>query len=170
MKKIIPILSGLAILIIAYGSRQFYLLYNAKFGVKKTQIKGISAKEINILIDAEFKNKSDISAKVHNQHYEVFFNNVLVLTINIDKLIHINSNGKTIIQIPIIFNPSLVVKAGMGNILDLLFDRSKIIVEIKGYLSIKVGIIELKNYKVSMKQTLQELIDIAKKPKEGEEN
>ena len=163
-KAIIPILSTLALLVIAYGARKFYLLYNAVFKVARVIIKTISIKEINIVVFAEIYNKSDISAIVNGQHYDVFFNNELVSKIDAKELIHINSNGKTIIPISINFNPSAVLNTGINNLANILLDRTKINIEIKGQLSLKIGIVELKNYKVNVKYTLQELINISKQP------
>ena len=165
MKKyIIPVLSGVALLTLAYGARQLYLLYNAKFRVIKTKIKNISSNDISITMYGELENKSDISAVVNGQHYNVFFNKELVSTINAKDVIHINSNGKTIIPISISFNPLAILKTGLSNLANLLLDRTKINIDIKGQLSIKAGIISLKNYKIDMKYTLQELIDISKEP------
>lgn len=164
-KAIIPILSGLAVLVLAYGARQFYLLYKATFKVIRTKIKTISASQISLVIFAEIDSKSDVSAVVNGQHYDVFLNNELVSRIDAIERIHINSNGKTVIPININFNPSAVIKTGIANLANLLLDRSKVVIEIKGYLSMKVGIVELKNYPVNIKYTLQELIDISKEPK-----
>lgn len=164
-KAIIPILSGLAVLVLAYGARQFYLLYKATFKVVRTKIKAISSGQISLVVFAEIDSKSDVSAVVNGQHYDVFLNNELVSRIDAIERIHINSNGKTIIPININFNPSAVIKTGVANLANLLLDRSKVVIEIKGYLSMKVGIVELKNYPVNIKYTLQELIDISKEPK-----
>lgn len=165
MKKAVIVLSGLALITLAYGARQFYLLYNATFKVIKTRIKTITSNEISIVVFAEIENKSDISAIVNGQHYDVFFNNELVSQIDAAEVIHINSNGKTIIPISINFNPAAVIKTGLANLANLLLDRTKINIDIKGHLSLKAGIVELKNYKVDVKYTLQELIDISKEPK-----
>lgn len=163
-KAVIPILVGLGALVLAYGVRQFYLLYKATFKVIKTKIKTITSNQISIVVFGELESKSDVSAVVNGQHYDVFLNNELVSRIDAKDLIHINSNGKTIIPIDINFNPASVVKTGLNNLVNLLLDRTKVNIEIRGYLSMKVGIVELKNYKVNIKYTLQELIDISKEP------
>lgn len=163
-KAIIPILSGLAILVFAYGARQFWLLYNATFKVVKTRIKTITAGKISLTLLTEINSKSDVSAVINGQHYEVFFNDKLVSRIDGTEKIHINSNGKTLIPIDIDFNPSAIIQTGIANITNLILDRTKVNIEIKGYLSLKVGIVEMKNYPVDIKYTLQELIDISKEP------
>lgn len=163
-KAIIPILSGLALITLAYGARQFYLLYKATFKVVRTRIKSITAGQISLVIVAEIDSKSDVSAIINGQHYDVFFNNELVSRIDAVEKIHINSNGKTLIPININFNPSAIIKTGIANIANLILDRTKVTIQIKGYLSLKVGIVEMKNYPVDIKYTLQELIDISKEP------
>lgn len=168
MKKVITILSGISLLVIGYGARQLYLLYNAKIGVKMAIINMFTSQKVDMTIYAELDNKGDISAIVKGQHYEVFLNNALVSTINANQLIHINSNGKTTLPISIIFNPSSVATIGLNNLLNLLLDKTKINIEIRGYLSMEMGIIKLKNFPIDIKYTLQELIDSAKKAKEEE--
>ena len=166
MKKyLLPALFISAAALLTYGARQIYLLYAAKIKIIWVKISGISMTEISMVLFASVENKGDISAKIKNQHYEVFFNNVLVSTINSKKEIHINSNGKTLLPIAISFNPTGIMTTAIAGLADLLLDRTKVTFEIKGYLSLVTGPIVMNNFVIDMKYTLQELIDLSKEQK-----
>lgn len=156
------LLGTLAVVVTAYAARQLYLLYQASFKVVGAQIGTLSTKSIKIVLDVELDNAGDISATVSNQHYDIYLNNIQVSTIDSADIIHINSNGATIIPINIDLAPDKILKIGTQNLADLLTDRSKIVLDIIGYLSVKTGPVSLKNYPISVKYTLQQLIDMAK--------
>ncbi len=158
-------MAGITAVTAGYVSRQLYLLYNAGLKVVKAHIVSLSSSDISFVIYAEIDNKGDISASVKDQHYEVFLNNILVSRIDSPKDIHINSNGKTIIPISISFSPNKVIEIGLANLALLLLDRKSMVIEIKGYLSLTAGVINLKKYPVYIKYNMQELIDIAREPK-----
>lgn len=165
MKGFLLLITGAVVVTTGYLARQLYLLYNAAFKVEKVKVNNVSVSNISMVLIAEIDSKSDISAIVKNQHYEVFFNNSPVSVINSPEDIHINSNGKTVFPISISFAPDKVVKTGITNLLALFLDRSSISIEIKGYLSIKAGAISMNNFPIYVKYTLQELIDMSKSEK-----
>lgn len=165
MKKyLVPMLLGITAVITVYGARQIYLLYQAAFKIVGAKINKIGISGIDMILYAEIDNKGDISAQINDQHYEVFLNKTKVSTVDAKQEVHINSNGKTIIPIHVAFNPETILMAGADNILNLLTDKSKIKIEIKGNLSLKSGVISLKDYPVDITYTLQEIIDSSKQP------
>ena len=166
MKKLlVPALLTLIVAVATYGGWQLYLLYKATFKIIGTKIKNIAFNNIDIVLYTELDNKGDISAQVYEQHYDVFFNGKKVSDIDAKEIIHINSNGKSIIPIRIAFNPEKIVAEGLSNLIQILTDRSKITLQVRGYLSLKSGIVSMKKYPIDIKYTLQELIDISKEPK-----
>ena len=115
----------------------------------------------------QITNKSDLSAQIINQHYVVYFNGVVVSTIDTKDIIHLNSNGYTNIPIHILFNPKQAATVAFNNLTNFFNDKSKINFEVKGWLSIKLGTIKLKNYPIDINYTLQEILD-AKKQADAE--
>lgn len=167
MKKLlVPGLLITAAAVLVYGGRQLYLLYKAAVKIVNVKINSISTGNISLVLYAELINKGDISAVVKNQHYDVFLNNVIVSTIDSRNEIHVNSNGKTILPININFSPDKTLSIGLANLSNLLIDRAKVVLEIKGYLSLTSGPITLNNFLVNIKYTLQELIDMSKEQRE----
>lgn len=158
----ITALSAIAI----YLSRQVFLLYNATFKKQSVKVKNISLTKIDVTVYAEITNKSDISAQIINQHYNIYFNDAIVSTIDIKEKVHINSNGSTILPIHIEFNPKQAVSVLFKNLDSLFGDKSKATIKISGWLSLKAGAIQMKNYPVEISYTLQELIDAGKENKD----
>lgn len=151
-------------IVIMYGIRQLYLLYNIKFKVKNVDIKNVSLNSVNIILYVAIGNKSDISANITGQHYSILLNGVLISTLENKDMVHINSNGKTLIPINVNFSPSKII--GNINLLDIM----KNTLSIKGFFSVKIGAIDLNNYPIDLTYTLQELVDISKQPKNVEDD
>lgn len=164
----LALFGGIALLT-AYITRQFVLLYNAAYKIlkDKTQIKSIALNNIDMSVVLQITNRSDLSAQIIGQHYVVYFNDVIVSTIDIKDKVHLNSNGYTNIPIHILFNPKQAATVAFQNLTNFFNDKSKINFEVKGWLSIKLGAIKLKNYPIDIKYTLQEILD-AKKQADAE--
>lgn len=152
---IIPILIGIGSIALAYGARQFYLLKHASYRIVGFKIKGVSNSRVSILLIIEMMNKGDLSAKITDQNYTILFNERVVSKINLTNDIQINSNGSTLLPLEIDFIPQ---NFSLKNLLGI----NKSLLEIQGVLSLEMGLIHLKNYKIDVKYTIQDLIDITK--------
>lgn len=167
MKKLIGTLFfGASALIIIYGVRQFFVFYHSQYKLVKAKINDISLRVIDLVLILQITNKSDISVKINNQFYEVFLNEVKVSEIKLDDLLHISSNNNTILNIPVKINYDRILNVVQTNVLNLLTDKSKIRIEVRGHLSLNVGPVSMSNYPIDVKITLQDIINLAKKPKE----
>lgn len=158
-KTIINIITGVGAIILVYGARQFYLLYNAVAKVYGVKINSISTRSINIDLGIEIDNKSDISAIITEQNYIVYFNKVEVSKINSSGVVKFHSNGKTTFTINVLFSPD---KFFSSNILSLIANIKNAELEIKGKLSLTAGALSLKKYPIDIKYTVADLIKISK--------
>lgn len=166
MKGLLKILFlGASGIIIVYGIRQVMLLYKSAYKVVKTKINNLSITGIDIILYLQLTNKSDISAQVVNQHYDIFLNDAKISVVDLKEEVHINSNGNSILPIAINFNPSKAANIAWRNLGSLLNDKSKINITILGYLSLKVGPVKTNNYPINITYTLQDLINFKNKPK-----
>jgi len=169
MKKLIGTLFyGAGLLIVIYGIQQLVTLYHSTYKVIRTKVNKLSLTAMDIILYLQITNNSDISAQIHNEFFEVFINDKKVSEIKSSDLVHINSNGNTVLPIPIKINADQLLKVAANNISNILNDKSKIRLEIKGYLSLTAGAISLKNYPVDVNYTLQDIIDMSKATKDGE--
>lgn len=167
MKRlIVTLFYGAGLLVIIYGVKELIILYKSAYKVVRTKINKISLTTIDIILYLQITNNSDISAQIKNEFFEVFINDKKVSEIKSADLIHINSNGNTVLPIPIKINSDQLIKVAANNISNILNDKSKIKLEIKGYLSLQVGAIDLKNYAIDINYTLQDLIDMSKDKQE----
>ena len=167
MKRlIVTLFYGAGLLVIIYGVKELIILYKSAYKVVRTKINKISFTTIDIILFLQITNNSDISAQIKNEFFEVFINDKKVSEIKSADLIHINSNGNTVLPIPIKINSDQLIKVAANNISNILNDKSKIKLEIKGYLSLQVGAIDLKNYAIDINYTLQDLIDMSKDKQE----
>ena len=154
-----------SIVALAYGGWQLYLLYKSPIKIIKVNIKDLTINKINLTVFLELMNWGDVSGNIKEQNYEVFFNNEKVSTINVKDDVHLNSNGPTVFPIDINVETKKLLNNALANILNLAQNRNNITIEVKGYLSLSSGIVNLKRLPVDIKYTLQELIDISKQPK-----
>lgn len=156
---------GSMAVIIAYGAYEFYKLSKSKLELIHVQIKEFSIQKLRLVLNMELVNSSDLSAEITEQHYVVSLSGVDISTINVEgDRIHLNSNGRTLIPIDVNINTMDTLKTGLNNLSLLVGDKSKIIVGVRGHLTLKAGnLVTMKNYPINEKFTLQELLDVSKK-------
>jgi len=151
---------GLGVIgIMAYFNKQVNRLMDACFTVTGAVINQMSADNFAFTLIMNIKNKSEIDFTVTNQRYNIYINKMLVATIEKPNDIKVMGNGMTTLKIDVKFNPQDLLKQGLENIIYLLGDKKKIVIEIKGYLSLKAGIITVKDYQVDERLSLAELLN-----------
>lgn len=159
MKKIIlPTVLAIGVAVLAYGARQIYLLYNSAHRVGKMKVNDASISNINADMVIEISNDSDISAHILNQEYIVYFAGRELSRITSNTPIFFGSNSKTFIPLKINVSP---VTAILTTILGFTKSQQQQVLEIKGRLSIKAGVILLRNYEINIVYTLDELIALS---------
>src|SRR3990167_10572004 len=164
--KKIAIISGLglaAIAVMAYLNKQTTLLKNACYTIAGAIINEISLTRMIFTLILNISNKSDIDFVVTNQKYNIYVNEMLVAVIENKNDIKVNSNGMSTVNIEVSFNPQDLLQKGRQNIALLMQDKNNIIIDIKGFLSIQAGFINVKNYEIDERLSLQELLSPSKK-------
>lgn len=148
-----------------YFKRQFNKIYNAQWAFGGIRHLNIGLNRIAFTVLFNIDNTSDMSVDVSEQNYDVFINNVFVSTVKNDTNISIKSRGKSQIAFNIEFKPKDLIIAGLTNIYDLIKDKSKVTVSIKGALSISAGIVKLKKYPFELDFLLSEIVGVKEKDK-----
>lgn len=157
----IAIFGGIGIGLIAtmaYFSKQARLLQDACYTVTGAVIHQMGFNKFSFSMLVNISNKSDINFTVTNQRYNIYINKMLVAKIEREDKLVVIANGKTTVNIDVDFNPQDLLKQGMENILYLINDKEKIVIEIKGYLSLRAGMVKVKDYEVDERISLAELL------------
>lgn len=157
----ISIVGGLGLVLIAissYVAKQARLLKDACYTIVGAVIHNISYNNFSFSLLMHISNKSDINFSVSNQRYNIYINSMLVAKIEKPKIINVNAKGKTTVSIDVKFNPQDLLSKGMESIGYLIQDKTKIIIEVKGYLSLKAGVVTVKDYEVDERLTLADLL------------
>ncbi len=147
-----------------YLYKQYDKLYNALYKISSATIHNLGLSNIRITVNIKLTNKSDFSAWIINQNYDIYVNGIFVVNVKNNNRIHLNAQGDTVLPLDIEFNPEKLLSAAGKNITALLTDRSKVVFLIKGNLSLEAGALKVQSFPFDMQYTLQEIIDISKTP------
>jgi LEA14-like dessication related protein len=158
---------GLALAsIFAYLKINIDKIYNAKWEFDGIKNLIINKDFIKFTIFLKLNNKGSISLYISEQDYDVYINEVYVSKIKNNESIKIVSNGITRIPFNIkLYNKNLL-DVGIKNIPNLIINQDKINITLKGYLTIKAGIINLKKYNFEEKFNLKEILSNKDKDEE----
>lgn len=146
-----------------YFHKQSKLLASSCYAITGAIINQISFSSVNFTLLLNVKNKSDITFTVVNQKYTIFVNGMFVADIIKKDRIKVYSQNNTTLKIDVQFNPQDLLKKGLENIDLLLADKKKMVIQIKGSLSLKAGLVSLKNYQIDEVLKMSDLLDNKKK-------
>jgi len=150
---------GLGIIsVMAYVASQAKKLKDACYTLAGAMVHEISFQNFSFTLLLNISNKSDIDFVVTKQLYNIYINNMLVATIDNPEKIKVRGNGKSTINIDVSFNPQDLLKKGMENISMLIGNKDNLIIEIKGNLSLKAGIVSVNDYKVDERLSMKEIL------------
>ena len=144
-----------------YITRQYNFLYNASTKLAGATIQKLTLASVKFTAYIKLKNLGDLSVDVTEQKYDIYVGSTYVLSVTNKNKVHIKSNGSTIIPLTIEFIPKDLLVAGLQNLGSILNDTSKFVINIKGKLSFKAGILSMKDYELAMTFTLKEIIELA---------
>jgi LEA14-like dessication related protein len=164
MKKILAASGAIAGVYLLYLARQFYVVYNSPYKVSRVLIKNLTLNAVDLVLYLSITNKSDLTITVYGQHYDVLVNGTKVANVDSKNVMTLQKNNTSTLPVAMSFAPDFLLKTSLLNLATALTDKSKINIQIKGYVSAKWKSIELKNININISYTLQELIDISKKP------
>lgn len=144
-----------------YLKVQFSKIYKARWFVGGVKNLKIAADKVSFILLYNIDNKSDLSVLVSEQNYDIFINGVFVSKVSNPTDVKIISHGVSSIPLYVNFAPRDIILAGVINLNDLIKDKANIGIKIKGNLSLKAGIINLKKYQFEVEFKLS---DLTKKP------
>ena len=119
----------------------------------------LSLQRISFTLMLKVKNKSDYSAKISNQRYDVYVNDMLISKITNPGTQIINARGYSTFKIDIEFKPADLLKAGVHNIGEILYDKSKLLIDVRGLVTLESGMVKINDYKLDIRYTLAELLE-----------
>jgi len=149
------IVAGLGSL--AYLKKQFNLIKDSCYTISGGIIHTLGLTNIKMTIFFKIVNESDITIKLSDMIFNIYVNNIFVTKISKPEEQVIFSKNEAIIQLEVQFNPVDLLKAGIKNIQSIIYDKEKLIINIKGTFSAKTGGVKLRNFPIDEKITLKEL-------------
>lgn len=141
-KIIILALVVVLITVIAYVVYQLNKINKAVFQYAGAKIKSISLKKIELTLYMKMVNEGTMSVTVSNQEYDVYLNDKFVSHIKNSQPFKIKP-GVNVMPLDVYINISDVIKAGWANLSQLLTDKSKVNVSLKGNYDLKIGFIRV---------------------------
>ena len=144
--------------LIFYFRRQYKLLSDACYNITGGVIHNISADTVKLTLFFKVKNNSDLTIHIDNVEFSIFVNNLFITKIYRKEKQTILSNSDIIFQINVEFSPKELLKAGLTNIMPLITDKDKLVINIKGVYNIEAGIVKVKKVPFDEKISLKELM------------
>lgn len=160
MKKVFITIGALGL---GYGLYQYYLtqgaiLYKYKYEVVGVTIKKASLKEVELQVDVEVVNDSEISATLTNYYFDIFLNGEKVAVIqnaSVDQYLEKNG-GTSYFPMKVIIDPSKFVK---GNVVTGLLESVKnSTIEQRGYFGFKKGLLRFNKIPFSYTYKVKDFI------------
>ena len=147
-----------------YLMKQFKLLAGSCWAFSGAMVKSLAISKVELTILLKIWNRSAIDILLRSQKYNIYVNNILVSKIANVTPVTLKGKSTQTLSLDVMFNPNDLLKAGWSAITDLITDTSKILITIKGELSLKSGLIAFKTVNIETTMSLKEMTDIYKAP------
>ena len=151
--------------IAVYMKQQFNLIKDSCYTISGGIIHSLGLDSVKMTLFFKFVNDSDLTIKISDMKFNIFVNKMFVTKIERTEEQTLLSKADTIIRLDFEFNPQDLLRAGITNIANIIYDKEKLVIGIKGSFSAKTGIIKLKNFPFEEDITLKELLTPSTKPK-----
>jgi hypothetical protein len=162
------IIGGLAvagIALIAYFKRQYNLLLNACYTISGGVVHSLGLDNVKITLFFKIVNESDLTIEISDMMFNISVNKMFITKmLKPDKQI-LYSKSDAVIKIDFEFNPKDLLRAGLTNIEPILYDKEKLVINIKGTFSAKTDIVKMRNFPFDESITLKELLTPSTIPK-----
>lgn len=155
---IIGFLGISAISVISYFKKQFNLLKNACYAISGGVIHNLSLDSVKMTLFLKIVNESDLTVQLSNMNFNIYVNKMFVTNIKKDDIQTLYSLSDTIVKLDFEFNPKDLLRAGITNIEPIIYDKEKLIVTIKGSVSVKAGVLKISHFPIEEEITLKELL------------
>ena len=162
------IIGGLAVATIGvmmYFKRQFTLLSNACYTIAGGVVHSLGLDSVKITLFFKVVDESDLTIEISDMVFNIYVNKMFVTKVLKPDAQTLYSKSDTIIKLDFEFSPKDLLRAGITNIEPILFDKEKLVVEIKGTYSAKTGVVKLRNFPFDESITLKELLTPSTIPK-----
>jgi len=143
-KIIIWFLVAVLIAVITYLVTQLMKISKAPLTYVSIKIKSMSFSKIDLTAYFKLINTGTATVTVSKQEYDVFMNGKLVSHMKYSEPFII-APGENILPMEVTIGLSDAIKAGWTNLHDIVTDKSKINISLKGKRSMKIGLISLNN-------------------------
>jgi len=141
--------------------------YCYNYNIKKSKIKTVNSKTIDIEFALDFKNNSDIEAQVDGYRFDVLLNDVKISEVKSNSPVNIKPNAFTTIVVPINVSISSLLSNKLINsdtVKNLLIDRSKIMIKIIGEVSGGALGLKIKAMPLELSYSLAEMMAPSTEP------
>lgn len=142
-----------------YVIRQVNLLYNYCYAISGAIIKKISLDVVKFTILLKIQNRSDITLNLGRQEYLIYINEIYVTKVTYTEPKKLVSKTSETFPINVEFNPKDLLKAGLQNIQNIIFDKSKLIIGIKGKINAKAGLVSVNDLTIEYNLSLAEMLE-----------
>jgi LEA14-like dessication related protein len=158
MRGKIIILSLILILIgvVSYLISQLQKISKAALTFSGVKLKSITLNKIDLVAYFKTINEGTASVTISEQEYDVFLNGKYVSHMRSTKPITIKP-GENILPFDVTIGLSDILKAGWANLGQILTDKSKINITIKGTRDMRIGFIPIKNIAINETFNLGEM-------------
>lgn len=143
-KIIIWFLVAALLAVISYLVIQLNKISNAALSYAGMKIKSVSLNKIEIIAYFKLINTGSASITLRNQEYDVFINGKFVSHMKSPSSFTI-APGENILPLEVTIGLGDVLKAGISNISQILTDKDKINISLKGKRSMKIGPLAFNN-------------------------
>jgi LEA14-like dessication related protein len=150
MKGKLIIISLVLILVgvVSYFINQLLKISKADFLFSGVKIKSITLNKIELIAYFKTINEGTASVTISKQEYDVFLNGKYVSRMKSTEPITIKP-GENIIPFDVTIGLADALKAGWSNLSQILTDKSKVNITIKGTRDMKIGFIPIKNIEIN---------------------
>ena len=140
--------------------QQAQLLQKMKVGFSGGKIKSLSLSSITLELGLKFSNLSAIDITIQSYAFDVLINGKAIMKITPPPPFVITGESDTVTKVDVTFEPkSTLSNIFSGDVITaILFDYSKVIVQIKGPITLSSAGVTVNNYQIDQSQTLADLI------------
>lgn len=158
MKGIYKGLIGAAILIggvLIYRQYKLLTAFVVKFA--KLKIDELSAKSLKMSLFLNITNESSIGFDITGYTVDIFLNKVFITKAQGNDIQFIKGNGKSLLKIDFLATPQSVIKKENIPLLAALLAPKKIMVKVKGVVSVRGSVFNANNFPVDIEDTIENL-------------
>jgi LEA14-like dessication related protein len=144
---------------INYLMKQIRLLVNTEFEMVGTSVNKVSLQQISITLWWKVVNKSDISATISDQVYDIYLNGKFVKKVGYAVPVEIKAKADTRIPTYIVFEPKELLNIGFENMGKFLTPegRKELNLQVRGTFTVKTSVFEVKKFPFEFEDDIESI-------------